>query len=94
MAEILAGMNRESRDLIWPELEKLLFIDLNQSAYKLIGEISADLRQQGLAVPLTDISIAVASAAHGAALWTTDRDFRRIQTVLPSLELYEPEMPG
>lgn len=63
--------------------------DLGRAEWHRVGEVGAQLRQSGESVPLTDVSIAVAAASAGAALWSLDRDFARIADAMPELRLYD-----
>lgn len=88
MAELLAGTASDRRDDLWLAIGSLPWAEIDQPAWRSIGEVANDLRQAGVSVPLTDIEIAVSATAAEAALWTNDRDFERIQEVLPDLELH------
>ena len=56
-----------------------------------VGELAAELRERGLTVPLTDLTIAVSAVAASAALWTQDSDFERVAEILPDLQRYRPQ---
>jgi len=90
MAELLAGTAPDRRDDLWLAIGSLPWAEVDQPAWRSIGEIANELRRAGGSIPLTDVTIAVAAARAEAALWTTDRDFDRIQAVLPALELHRP----
>lgn len=89
LAELVAGTAAEDREELWHTVAALPWAELDREAWRTVGELAFALRRSGLTVPLTDIEIAVASAAAGAALWTRDDDFHRLHSHLPSLELYE-----
>lgn len=88
MAELLAGTVPGQRDDLWLAIGSLPWAEIDQPSWRSIGEVANDLRRTGVSVPLTDIAIAVAAAGAEAELWTNDRDFERIQEVLPELELH------
>ena len=88
MAELLAGTAPDRRDDLWLAIGSLPWAEIDQPAWRLIGEVAHDVRRTGVSVPLTDIAIAVAAADAEARLWTKDRDFQRIQEVFPALELH------
>jgi predicted nucleic acid-binding protein len=88
MAELLAGTAPERRDDLWLAIGSLPWAEIDQPAWRSIGEVANELRRAGVSVPLTDIAIAVAAADAAAALWTNDRDFERTHEVLPDLDLH------
>jgi predicted nucleic acid-binding protein len=90
LAELLAGTPEASRIELWSLLSVLPWARLEAEEWRLVGETAARLRAVGETVGLTDITIAVAAAGAGAALWTRDGDFRRVERVLPTLGLYDP----
>jgi predicted nucleic acid-binding protein len=90
IAELLAGTEPDRRDDLWLAIGSLPWADIDQPAWRSIGHVANELRRIGVSVPLTDVEIAVAAAHADARLWTNDRDFDRIQEVLPALELHRP----
>jgi predicted nucleic acid-binding protein len=88
MAELLAGTTPDRRDDLWLAIGSLPWAEIDQPAWRSIGEVANDLRRTGVSVPFTDIAIAVAAVGAEARLWTNDRDFQRIQEVVPALELH------
>ena len=88
-AELLAGASAEQRDELAELFASLPWADLDREGWRTVGEVAARLRQNGESVPLTDIAIAAAAVAHGAAVWTRDSDFRRIAGALTELDLYD-----
>ncbi len=68
----------------------LPWAELGRAAWRMVGEVAADLRTAGISLPLTDVEISVAAVRADAALWTRDLDFERIRSALPALELYRP----
>ncbi len=90
LAELLMGVPSSHRDAFWISVAALPWAELDRSAWRIVGEVAADLRSAGVSLPLTDVEIAVASVRTEAALWTKDRAFKRIRSALPSLELYRP----
>ena len=90
LAELVAGTAPEHRDELWHALATLPWAELDHEAWRRVGELAFTLRQAGLSLPLTDLEIAVACTASGAALWTRDDDFQRLHSHLPSLQLYVP----
>jgi predicted nucleic acid-binding protein len=90
LAELLAGAPEAQRDELWLALTCLPFVDLGRDAWADAGERAHALRSRGQIVPLLDILIAVAAVRAGASLWTRDRDFALVSTVMVDLELYRP----
>jgi predicted nucleic acid-binding protein len=88
-AELLAGAAPDRRDDLWIALGGLPWADLDHEAFRDVGHVANDLRRRGDAIPLTDVMIAVVAARSELSLWTRDRDFERIRSVLPALELRE-----
>lgn len=89
LAELLAGTPAERRDELWHALEALPWAELDRAAWRQVGEVAHDLRAAGVSVPLTDLAIAVAALSTGASVWTRDKDFDRLRSALPELELAE-----
>lgn len=90
LAEVLAGTPADGRPELWSLLSVLPWARLNETEWRLVGDVAAGLREQGQTVAMTDITIAVAAAAIGASLWSRDSDFARIERVLPTLSRYTP----
>ena len=89
LAELLARTPAERRDELWHALEALPWAELDRAAWRQVGEVAHDLRAAGVSVPLTDLAIAVAALSAGASVWTRDKDFDRLRSALPELELAE-----
>lgn len=88
MAELLAGTSPSQREVVATALGGLPWAGIEHSAWMQAGELAQELRQRGGSVPLMDLVIAVAAVRADASLWTEDRDFQRVKTVLPGLRLY------
>lgn len=91
LAELLTGTPEDRREQLWSLLSVLPWARLDAEEWHLVGATAAKLRATGLTVGLTDVTIAVAAAGAGAALWTLDADFTRVATVLLALRLHEGE---
>jgi predicted nucleic acid-binding protein len=89
VAELIGGTSARDRSALWRALESLPWAPLDQTQWRHAGEVSAQLRDRGMTVPLTDVEIAAAAADAGAAVWSHDSDFKRIAPVLPDLVLYQ-----
>ncbi|MGH2764627.1 MAG: PIN domain-containing protein [Actinomycetota bacterium] len=90
LAEMLKGTPPHRRDALWMSVGTLPWAELGRAAWRMVGEVAADLRTAGISLPLTDVEISVAAVRADAALWTRDLDFERIRSALPALELYRP----
>ncbi len=89
MAELLVGTAPEDREDLWLAVGSLPWIDLDQVAWREIGELGHALRRLETSVPMLDVAIAVAALRGEAELWTQDADFVRIQGAAPDLVLHE-----
>jgi predicted nucleic acid-binding protein len=90
LAELLGGADDMQRTSIVDTVGDLPWADLDHVAWQDVGAVARRLHQAGQTLPLTDLTIAVAAARAGHALWSLDADFERIASVLDGLELYEP----
>ncbi|MGC1851698.1 MAG: PIN domain-containing protein [Solirubrobacterales bacterium] len=90
LAELLGGADDAQRVSIADTVGDLPWADLGRAAWRDVGVVARRLRRTGQALPLTDLTIAVAAARAGYALWSLDSDFERIEPVLDGLELYRP----
>lgn len=91
-AELLKGTDEGYRATVWSALTALEWVDLDQAAWRTVGEAAGTLRSLGTTVALRDVSVAVAAVIADAALWTRDAAFKRIRRTLPDLRLYEPKV--
>jgi predicted nucleic acid-binding protein len=87
-AELLSGAGGEVGERMWGTLSSLPWAELTSAAWHEVGELGHRLRQAGQTLPLTDLTIAVATARAGHVLWSLDSDFERIVPELEDLELY------
>lgn len=88
LAELLGGADDAQRASIGDTVGDLPWADLDRAAWQEVGVVARRLRQAGGMLPLTDLTIAVAAARAGYALWSLDSDFERIEPILDDLELY------
>lgn len=89
IAEIVAGSSLQVEEDVRDTFSGLSWAPLRRDDWVKVGRVSRQLRLKGESLPLTDVTIAVAAVLADAAIWTHDRDFRRIRRVLPALELYQ-----
>jgi predicted nucleic acid-binding protein len=90
VAELIAGSEAEIAERMWATLSSLPWAELTSEAWRDVGTAAGRLRRAGQTLPLTDLTIAIAAAGAGHALWSFDSDFERIHSALPELELYQP----
>lgn len=90
MAEIVAGASTQVEADVRDTFSGLYWAELRRDEWVRVGQVSRQLRHKGESLPLTDVTIAVAAVSADAAIWTHDRDFRRIRGVLPPLKLFRP----
>lgn len=94
VAELLAGADGVVAERMWEMLSSLRWAELDAVGWQQVGLTARRLRAAGAILPLTDLTIAVASARAGYGLWSFDGDFERIAALLEGLELYEPGAAG
>ena len=87
LAEISAGLKGSKRGEVMDLLAYQRFVDLTKSDWLAIGDLSNKLVIAGEVTPLSDVAIAVAATKVEATLWTRDRDFKKIKSVLKELSL-------
>jgi len=90
VAELLAGVEGVVAERMWEMLSSLRWAELDAAGWRQVGLTAHHLRAAGTVLPLTDLTIAVASARAGHGLWSFDGDFERIAPALEGLELYDP----
>lgn len=89
VAEILQGLTRHVQEIerylaMWDLLEPNGF-----STYRDAASIFRLARSKGISLSTTDSLIAAIAVDHGAAVFTLDKDFRRIAQLV-DLTLYSP----
>lgn len=88
VAELLAGAGGVVAERMWEMLSSLRWAELDAAGWQQVGHTARRLRVAGTTLPLTDLTIAVATARAGHALWSFDGDFGQIASVLDGLELF------
>lgn len=87
LAELASGARPGDRQVVLSTLAALPWADLDRRAWKSVGLLAAELRDQGEVLPLTDLEIAVAAQAAEATLWTADRHFERLAAHIEGLDV-------
>ncbi|HEY8692987.1 MAG TPA: PIN domain-containing protein [Chloroflexota bacterium] len=90
VAELLVGTRPDRRQELAALIDAVPWVEFGRAEWRRSGYVAAALREQGATVALTDVEIAVAAEAAGAALWTFDSDFERVAQLVPMLRLFQP----
>ncbi len=85
-SELLTGVTASERMRLWEIFAAMEWADIARTEWFVAGDLRAELRQQGIQVSLPDVLIATA-AVNRATVWTRDRHFERIATVLEALQV-------
>lgn len=64
---------------------------LESPDWQILGENLYRLRKRGISVPFTDAIIATIALKHDIPIWTGDKHFLLIQSVLTGLKLYQTD---
>lgn len=88
--ELLQGAKSVAdRQRLMTFLNTYATIDIDNATWDMTGDLNALLRQRGITVPFQDAVIAGVAIANGIELWTRDRHFKLIQSVVPQLKLFQ-----
>ncbi len=87
LSELLAGVGvRKDRDTLKHTLDALEYAEVSRATWILAGEMSSNLRRQGIRVPLTDLIVAALALGNDYELFTLDSHFDSIH----ELKRFEP----
>lgn len=87
LSELLAGVRvRKSRDTLKQTLDALEYAEVSRDTWILAGELSNNLKHQGISVPLTDLILAALALENDSELFTLDSHFERI----PEIKRFKP----
>ena len=79
LSELLAGVRaKKSRDTLKQTLDALEYVEVSRDTWILAGELSGNLRHQGISIPLTDLILAALALENNSVLFTSDSHFERI----------------
>lgn len=79
ISELIQGIkNEKEREIIRSNLDAVHYINMEFKDWVRTGDLSSMLRQNGLTLPLTDITIASAAIENNLMLVTRDKHFRQI----------------
>ena len=89
-AELLHGAKSDKElQMIIEALDDLEFLDVDRSDWIEIGKYLNKLKKKGITVPFQDVIIAYLAIKNGAMLWSNDKHFVKIQSVLKKLKIFE-----
>ena len=89
-AELLHGaVSAKDFANITTMLEAFDEFNLEIPDWQILGDNLYNLRKQGISVPFSDAIIATIALKHGIPIWTGDRHFLLIQSVLIGLNIYQ-----
>lgn len=90
LAELLHGARTSrERGLVIALVGTLGSVPIGDSLWKSVGDNLAAMRGRGVNVPLADAIIATLAIDLGIEVWTRDSHFSLMQSVLPSLRLFQ-----
>lgn len=91
-AELLHGaVSAKDFANITTMLEAFDEFHLESPDWQILGENLYRLRKRGISVPFTDAIIATIALKHDIPIWTGDKHFLLIQSVLTGLKLYQAD---
>lgn len=91
-AELLHGaVSAKDFANITTMLEAFDEFHLESPDWQILGENLYRLRKRGISVPFTDAIIATIALKHDIPIWTGDKHFLLIQSVLTGLKLYQTD---
>ena len=89
-AELLHGARSlEDCGRILRALSDFPYVDMREADWDSLGHHLWQFRSRGVAVPFQDAIIATLALSNKASVWTHDRHFALMKSVLPALQLYE-----
>lgn len=89
-SEILAGArgaNDRQRLLLF--LARFHQILTSESSWDIAGDNLAALNASGLNVPVPDVVVVTIGIENNLEVWARDAHFRKMQTILPALKLFQ-----
>jgi len=70
-------------------MQDFKYIDLEETDWKQLADLFIVLKQFGITVPFQDAIIAYLALKESCTIWTRDKHFSLIKSVIPELELLE-----
>ena len=89
-AELIHGA-RSDKELseVIAALDELIFLDIDRSDWIEIGKCLNKLKKKGVTVPFQDVIIAYIAVKYSTSLWSNDQHFKKIQSVIKQLKIFE-----
>lgn len=89
-AEVLHGSRDAAhRQKLLSDLAAFQFLTLPDGLWINVGDNLADLRRNGITVPLADAAIATLGIENNIEVWARDPHFPMMQRALPRLRLFQ-----
>ena len=89
-AELLHGaVSAKDFTNITTMLEAFDEFNLEIPDWQILGDNLYNLRRKGISIPFSDAIIATVTLKHNIPIWTGDRHFPLIQSVLTELNIYQ-----
>ncbi len=87
--EVLVGSRDRARyTRLHSFLEEFRQVEMPATSWEIAEELGYQIKSRGVTVSFQDLMIAASALALDCQVWTFDRDFERIQSICPSLQLY------
>ena len=88
-AELLRGSRSEEQFLMFDNaLNNFTYLPFNEEDWIKLAKNFIEFRKNGLVVPFQDGMIAYLGIKYNCHIWTNDKHFKLIQTILPKLQLF------
>jgi len=88
-AELIHGAKSHKEKVeIEDALSELHILPINEETWNFLGEILFKLKKSGITVPFQDALIAAVAIENNCLLWTNDKHFSNISTVINELKLF------
>jgi tRNA(fMet)-specific endonuclease VapC len=88
IAELIQGIKvKREREVIRSCISAVSYMEMTYNDWILAGDLSSELREKGITIPLTDITISAMAINNKMSIATLDRHFNQI----PGVDLY-PEI--
>lgn len=89
-AELCHGAKNENDfNNILKSLKSFPEIEINNKIWEIIGKNLYQLKNNGLTLPFQDVIIATLAIENSLMIWTKDNHFKKIQSVLNDLQIFE-----
>ena len=87
--ELLRGSKTDDEFVqIETSLEDCYYLNFAKNDWTALAKLFIILKKNGLTVPFQDVMIAYLAIKYNCEIWTNDKHFKLMKTVLPTLRLY------